>query len=715
MSIRENQGAEVYQNQRRRSLRQTLLIALLLLTLTPLISISVVTISRQYENSQRQIINQLTSVATIKEDQLLNWFNSLAPDLGLVAENSSVRNSISELMGSQHNEIVAAAWGSVILDTLKVALVHENKFDEIFIIDERGVVIISTNTERDAHNFSAQPFFKEALDAPFVQAPVYSLLYDEMVVFAAVPLLDEDNHFYGVLAGVAKLDTINEIMLERAGLGKTGETYLVNSSHVILTEVRDTQSLGTAIYTQGVDEALSKNNGSGAYQNYQNPVLGVYRWVPGLEVALLAEQDQTESFATTLQSIKATLGATGITMAITIFLIILGTNWVVKPLTDLTAIAVQATDGDLTQNISINRSDEIGTLADAFNKMIVQLRKSIETLESRVAERTTEILRANTRLTHEVVERKHAEEDLRKSQQRLSLHVEQTILAVIEWNLKFEVVDWNSGAERIFGYKKEEALGQHAEFIVPESLHDSLGKLWEELIAKEGSTGSTNKNLTKNGQTIICEWHNTPLVDDEKKVIGVASLVQDITARKKNEKDLQQANIELERLATLDELTQIANRRRFYGRLETEWKQLARTGSNLSLIMCDIDHFKNFNDTYGHLLGDECLYQVAQALNRASKRPKDLVARYGGEEFVILLPDTEIEGAKKVVKTIQEEIKNLDFFEDFQAITISFGITCTVPSLEKSLESFVDIADQALYEAKNNGRNTAVSRKINKI
>ncbi len=706
----------------RSSLRRTLLIILLLLTIIPLISISAITIWRQYENSRTQIINQLTSVATLKEAQLTSWFGSLAPDLGIVVANPSVRANIIELMGSQHNEIVAAAWERVILDTLNIALVHENKFDEIFIIDERGKVIISTNPERDAHDFSAQLFFKKGLDTSFVQAPIFSPLYDEMVIFAAVPLRDESNQIYGVLAGVAKLDAINEIMLERAGLGETGETYLVNTDHIILTEVCDDQSLGTIIYTQGVNEALSKKNGDGAYQNYQHPshsVLGVYRWIPGLEVALLAEQDQTESFATTLQSIKVILGATLLTMIITILVVIWVTDWIVEPLIALTSIAVRATDGDLTQRITLERSDEIGTLANAFNKMIIQLHNSIETLETRVAERTTELLRANTHLTYEVVERQHAEDDLRKSQQRLSLHMQQTILAVIEWDPNSEVTDWNLGAEKVFGYKKEEALGQHANFIVPKSFHRELSKMWEQLFLAKSSTYNTNKNITKDGQSISCEWHNTPLIDQEGNVIGVASLVQDITERKEDEEALRQASLELERLTIIDDLTQIANRRRFYTYLQTEWKQLARTKTSLSLIMCDIDYFKKFNDTYGHLLGDECLYQIAQAISRAVKRPRDLVARYGGEEFIILLPDTKQEGAEKIVEAIQTEVKNIVSFKKqvniIEPVTLSFGISCTVPSPENTSEDLVETADIALYEAKNSGKNTAVSRELNII
>ncbi len=717
MSIKKKDSTKTLGIQKRYkqgSLRRTLLITLLSLTLIPIVSISIITIWGQYENSRAQIVNQLTSVAALKETHLLSWFHSLSSDLELVVANPSVRANISELIGSQHNEIVAASWRGVIEDTLKVALVHENKFDEIFIIDERGRVIISTNPKRDAHDFSDALFFQESLNAPFVQAPSYSPLYEEIVIFAAVPLYDGDDHLYGVLAGTATLETFNEFMLERVGLGDTGETYLVNADHIILTEARYmSNEEREKVFTWGVEEALhKKNNGYGTYPNYQDPpvsVLGVYRWVSDLEVALLAEQSEAEAFAKTYQNISIILSITLLAIIITVLVVFRVTGNIVTPLITLITIAKRATAGDLTQRISLNRNDEIGTLANVFNKMMLQLHKSIETLEDRVAERINEILRANTRLTYEVVERQHAEEDLRESQQRLSLHVEQTILAVVEWNLNFEVTEWNLGAERIFGYKKEEAVGQHAQFIVPETAYTEVEKIWEQLLKEKGGVRGSNENITNDGQVIYCEWHNTPLVSPEGEIIGVASLVQDITERKKNEKALKQASFELERLTLIDDLTQISNRRHFYTSLEKEWKELSRTRKKLSLIMCDIDYFKEFNDSYGHLMGDECLYQVAQVISQASKRPRDIIARYGGEEFVILLPNTGEKGAEAIVKSIQAELKTLSFFKKestpIKAVTLSFGISYIIPSSKTKPEDLIDAADQALYEAKNNGRN----------
>ena len=138
-------------------------------------------------------------------------------------------------------------------------------------------------------------------------------------------------------------------------------------------------------------------------------------------------------------------------------------------------------------------------------------------------------------------ELKEAEESSRFTHQRLLLYREYTPLSVIEWNVDFEFLDWNPAAEKIFGYTKEEVLGRHiTERILPESARPHVDKIWADLIANRGGEYSLNENITKDGRTILCEWHNTPLVDDNGKVIGVTSITEDITERQKNEDNIRQ-------------------------------------------------------------------------------------------------------------------------------------------------------------------------------
>ncbi len=137
------------------------------------------------------------------------------------------------------------------------------------------------------------------------------------------------------------------------------------------------------------------------------------------------------------------------------------------------------------------------------------------------------------------IERKRTEEALRKSEQRLSLHIQQTPLGVIEWDTGFRVLQWNRAAERIFGWTAAEAVGRHAAFIVPEAFNGHVDQIWQDLMGGNGGARSTNENTTKDGRTIYCEWYNTALKDGQGRVIGVASLVEDITEQKRAEEALR--------------------------------------------------------------------------------------------------------------------------------------------------------------------------------
>jgi diguanylate cyclase (GGDEF)-like protein len=175
---------------------------------------------------------------------------------------------------------------------------------------------------------------------------------------------------------------------------------------------------------------------------------------------------------------------------------------------------------------------------------------------------------------------------------------------------------------------------------------------------------------------------------------------------------LEKANCELERLNALDCLTQIANRRRFEQYLLSEWAELSITKLPLSLIFADIDYFKHYNDHYGHQAGDQCLRQVAQAINCAAKRLSYLVARYGGEEFVVLLPNTEIEEAIQLASCIQNTVQKLKMPTAYtlasEYVSLSVGVSCLIPDEKTTAKTLVKKADDALYEAKKQGRNRVV-------
>ncbi|NJM58502.1 MAG: diguanylate cyclase [Synechococcales cyanobacterium RU_4_20] len=169
--------------------------------------------------------------------------------------------------------------------------------------------------------------------------------------------------------------------------------------------------------------------------------------------------------------------------------------------------------------------------------------------------------------------------------------------------------------------------------------------------------------------------------------------------------------IQLRTLAERDGMTQLANRRTFDEALQQAWVKGLRSQQPVSLILCDVDHFKLYNDAYGHLQGDECLRHVAKSIRSAVKRSKDLAARYGGEEFVVLLPNTSAEAAFALAETIRQNVKSAQLPHKASKVadhvTLSLGVTCLVPSMEVPINSVVQFADLGLYRAKEGGRDRA--------
>ena len=232
-------------------------------------------------------------------------------------------------------------------------------------------------------------------------------------------------------------------------------------------------------------------------------------------------------------------------------------------------------------------------------------------------------------------------------------------------------------------------------------------------------TGSTEaESLSDAFQAGAVDYLSKPInpLELSARVRSVLRLKAEMDQRKQREAELIEATYrlaaaksELQRLSSLDGLTGITNRRRFDELLAGEWKRAAREGSPLSVILCDIDHFKAYNDRYGHLAGDDCLQRVAVALRDSVARPGDCVARFGGEEFVAMLAATDGPGARAVAETMRRSVEALAIEHAASStgsqVTVSLGVSTMVPKESTSPEALVAAADEALYESKNGGRN----------
>lgn len=172
---------------------------------------------------------------------------------------------------------------------------------------------------------------------------------------------------------------------------------------------------------------------------------------------------------------------------------------------------------------------------------------------------------------------------------------------------------------------------------------------------------------------------------------------------------LEEKNRELQRLSSQDSLTGMYNRRHFDAYVEIEWARAMRDGSCVSLILCDIDSFKPYNDHYGHPAGDDCLQRVARVFRETLQRPADLAARYGGEEFIVVLPGTEYDGARAIAENMRQRVERMNLRHEYSQVsdrvTISLGVATVCPNPKIKMQDLIGLADRALYQAKEQGRN----------
>jgi diguanylate cyclase (GGDEF)-like protein/PAS domain S-box-containing protein len=307
---------------------------------------------------------------------------------------------------------------------------------------------------------------------------------------------------------------------------------------------------------------------------------------------------------------------------------------------------------------------------------------------------------ANDALAEEMVGRLKAQQAELIAAQKLRMHVERTPLAVIEWDREHRVTAWNPAAEAIFGFPEREALGQRdTELVVTPANAGAVTSMWLELAETRDGTKVALENVTRSGRTIQCEWYNTPLVDPGGRILGFASLVQDVTERLNTERTIHY-------MAHHDALTGLPNRRLMQDRLNQAILQARRKQRHVAVLFLDLDRFKLLNDTLGHDTGDYILKDVARRLT-SCVREVDTVSREGGDEFVVVLPDLDRPENARVVadKILRELARPVEISGQEIHITTSIGIS-HYPSDATDVGRLLKHADTAMYQAKDAGRNT---------
>ena len=322
---------------------------------------------------------------------------------------------------------------------------------------------------------------------------------------------------------------------------------------------------------------------------------------------------------------------------------------------------------------------------------------------------------------HDITERKQSEEALMESEEKYRSILNASPDDITITDLEGRIIMVSPAAKKMFGYElnyDEFTSMRLVDFIVPEDVERAQSNI---LRMYQGGDPRPNeyRGVRKDRSIFDIEVNSGFILNSNGQPTKMVFIVRDITERKLAEQQIQELfqQLEIEKNTAhfnsiTDSLTRLANRRYFDEALKTEFYRLKRTGSTLSLIMLDVDHFKKFNDTYGHLAGDDCLRQIGTTLKRIVGRVPDIVARYGGEEFVVILPETENVGAETLAERIRNAVEALAIAHSASDIsnyvTVSLGVVTADTSRLASPERIVALADEALYSAKKSGRNQLV-------
>jgi diguanylate cyclase (GGDEF)-like protein/PAS domain S-box-containing protein len=307
-----------------------------------------------------------------------------------------------------------------------------------------------------------------------------------------------------------------------------------------------------------------------------------------------------------------------------------------------------------------------------------------------------------------IAERRRLQKNLETSETRFRLLAEVSRDVIVMIDLDGHRHYISPAVSEVLGWSQEELLGGSWRDVVHPDDSAAVAQLLRD--CQEGKPTRTldYRCRDREGEYRWVEVNPRLYRDSAGHPTGFVNIIRDVAERKAAEEELNKAFRTVENLASVDGLTGMANRRRFDEILEQEWLRAQRDQTPLSLLMIDVDHFKLYNDSYGHLAGDDCLRHVAQVMREFINRPADLPARYGGEEFAVILPDTDRQGALEIAGRMRLAIEHLGIphaDSPWGIVTFSTGVATLFPGQGEEHSFLVHAADGALYRAKRSGRN----------
>lgn len=591
-------------------------------------------------------------------------------------------------------------------------------FYDVLAIDPDGMVVKTLKHESDEHAslFSASfsdtkllSIYKQALkqDGVFRSGFFYYHPSKKFASFIASRVVIE-----GIVAGVivAQINpsVFYDITTDRNGLGQSGEVVTaVKNDEKSITLMTPTRLDETKVYqtlARPADAPISKavrgqvGDGLGVDRRGKDIVVS-WQYIPTLGWGIVAKMDQDELLSGWRNStfvMDILFCFTVLLMGLLLYLVY---KKIASPVKVLIRGANSLADGNYDTRITISGEDEFFHLAETFNRMadkISQDRQTLLSKKSQLEMQRDEIDRLNKKLTKTIDQ---------KSDQ-IARYLDLIDANVITSSTdKYGVITHISDAFcKISGFSKDELIGAtHRILRHPDTPPSFYIHMWD-CIKASGCWSGEVKNLNRN-RTVY--WVKITIAPDYDKdiLVGYTAIIEDITDRKK-----------LEEIAITDSLTSLYNRRFFNSVVLEEINRAKRNEINIGLMVIDIDHFKAYNDTRGHLEGDIILKKVATALQNEAKRAGDYVFRIGGEEFAILFSGLDFDDSKAFAERIRRCVELLEiehnYNDSINIMTISIGLAVVEPASAVAADELYGVADKKLYEAKRNGRNKTESQLV---
>lgn len=364
----------------------TLIAAFVVLAVLPALILVSVTVLQATDQAEDRTFEQMRSQTEVKTNDVERWLSNAQTIMILILANSDQQERMVTILESDRALSTAT---NLQVEFLQDQLAVQDTFTEYFLFNTQGTVRVSTDETAIGQDISASPFMAAGLAGASVQPPYYDPERDSLQMLVMLPLSDENGETVGTFAGRLRLDALADIMTTRVGLGETGETYLVTADDGrFVTPSRFAgYSVGEAYGSAGIEDAISGQNDSSIYEGYTGEeVIGVYRWLPELQMGMMAEIERAEAL-NIINNTQSLAVVMGLGVALIAALVGIGvTVWITRPITTLTKTAASVIEGDYSQRTPITRRNEIGQLTASFNAMTERLVANIAELDKRIDE-----------------------------------------------------------------------------------------------------------------------------------------------------------------------------------------------------------------------------------------------------------------------------------------------------------------------------------------